>query len=145
MNFSQQTKPQPERAKPLRLVQSTPRDFYARDCYKLINAACGILEKEYARSVDALMDLINLSKYKVVRRPLPGRQRSGIHKATRTITICSRLEFKLSSPTSLDDTIAFCLAKEVAHIRLHLSQVKELLPKHHEEAETYASVLLGLK
>lgn len=126
----------------LHLVQSSPRDFYARDRNKIINAACGLLGKEYARPLDAIEDLLTLMQYTLVRRPLPGDIRAHTHRQGRTIIVCSNLERKLIYPESLPGVMAFTVAREMGHMRLHLYQVEKLLPIHGEEASRYAGVFL---
>lgn len=127
----------------LRLVTSGPRDFFARDRNTIINCACGLLGTEYVRPVDALEDVATIMGFTIRRRPMLGQARSSTVLATRSIQICSRLEEKLRYPEAAEGMAAFCLAQEIAHIRLHLFDgVRELSPQHIEEAKIYAGVFL---
>jgi len=126
----------------LRLVTSGPRDFFARDRNTMINCACGLLGTEYVRPVDALEDVATIMKFKVVRRPMLGQARSSTVLATRSIQICSRLADKLEYPAAAEGIAAFCLAQEIAHIRLHLFDGVRVGPAEVEEAKAYAGVFL---
>lgn len=127
----------------LRLVTSGPRDFFARDRNAIINCACGLLGTEYVRPVDALEDVATIMDFSVVRRPMLGQARSSTVLATRSIQICSRLADKLDYPEAAEGIAAFCLAQEIAHIRLHLFDGVPILgPEHIEEAKAYAGVFL---
>lgn len=125
------------------VTAASPREFYARDRNKIINCACGLLGKEYARPLDALEDVATIMGFQVVRRPLTGQVRSSTVIASRTIQICSHLEQKLEYPEAVDGVTVFCLAQEIAHIRLHLFDgVSNLAGEHVDEAKKYAGVFL---
>lgn len=127
----------------LRLVTSGPRDFFARDRNTIINCACGLLGTEYARPLDALEDVATIMDFKVVRRPLVGQARSNTVLATRTIQVCSNLINKMEHAAAVDGMAAFCLAQEIAHIRLHLFDGVPILTQEHvEEAKAYAGIFL---
>lgn len=119
----------------LRLIenQGHGRDFYARDRNKIINAACGLLHKEYARPLDAIEDLLTLMQYKLVRRLMPMNKQAHTSRPDKTVSISACL-------TGGDYALA--LARELAHIRLHLSKSETLLPVHHSEADLYARTFL---
>ena len=117
----------------LHLVQSSPRDSYARDRNKIINAACGLLGKEYRRPLDAIPDLLEFIKYRLVRRLMPAKRQAHTNRLERTVTICSRL---------VGGDYALALARELGHIRLHLYQFESLLPIHDVEADLYARTFL---
>ena len=68
------------------VTTASPREFYARDRNKIINAACGLLGKEYARPVDAIHDLLALQGYSLGRRHLTGKTRSTVSKSSRTVS-----------------------------------------------------------
>jgi hypothetical protein len=120
----------------LRLVTDGPREFYARDRNKIIQAACGLLGREYARPVDALPDVIRLLGYSIERRPIEPWSKTCREK--RLITVCSNLRQRLRYPDSFDGVFACVLAHELAHIRLHLYQGRLC----DTEADAYAGVFL---
>lgn len=121
----------------------SPRDFYARDRNRLINGACGLLGKAYARPLEAIGDILNLIGFRVERSPLGGVLKSETNVERRCVVVCSNLERKLAFPDAAEGVMSFALAHELAHVRLHLfGRTMKTGAAEDAEADHYAGVFL---
>lgn len=108
------------------------RRFYARDRDRLLSAAAGLTSKTYARPADALEDCLRLSGYSVCRAPLPGLW-GLLDTEARQVTL---------DPAQPASQVAFTLAHELGHIRLHARRCMTTGPTEEREADEYATEFL---
>ena len=123
---------------------SFPRAQYARSRERLLATASQHTGRTYDRPRDALQDIIRLHGWQMARRPLPGRDWGQLDPSSKTVWVCLRIREKMDFPQSENEAIAFTMAHELAHLRLHLPTILagRMAPAHEKEADAWAGVFL---